>query len=453
VGPTLEAIDPERSPRRDRSPTFLIRQIAAEVSCATRYYDRLLQWLPHASDQGELLEAIDCPRKETITEEGSLPDLSHEQEQRSGVLLYSNFNYDYDIQHLLMQLKPKLSRTSRVLAVCYNPYLRWPFALAHRLGLWRGEMPTTFATRSVLMNIAKLSGFEIIRERPAAHFPFEIFGIGTFVDRLISSLPLVRNLALVEIVFLRPIIACRERPSLSIVIPARNERGNIEPALQRLPDFEGTQVEVLFVEGHSTDGTWEEIQRVMAENTRPIACRAIQQVGVGKADAVRLGFLRASGDILTILDADLTMPPELLPRFYEAYCRGDADLINGSRLVYPMEGNAMRSLNLLGNLFFAKALSWIVGAPLTDVLCGTKLLARHDYERFRRWRDDFGDFDPFGDFELLFPAAVMGLGIVDVPIRYRDRTFGTTQIRRFRHGWELLKMVAIAILRIKVARL
>jgi hypothetical protein len=143
------------------------------------------------------------------------------------------------------------------------------------------------------------------------------------------------------------------------------------------------------------------------------------------------------------------MPPEMLPRFYEAYCRGDADVINGSRLIYPMEGGAMRSLNLLGNIFFAKTLSWTIDAALTDVLCGTKLLARHDYERFRRWRQDFGDFDPFGDFELLFPAAVMGLGIVDIPIRYRDRTFGSTQIHRFRHGWQLLKMTAAAILRIK----
>jgi glycosyltransferase involved in cell wall biosynthesis len=237
------------------------------------------------------------------------------------------------------------------------------------------------------------------------------------------------------------------------VIPARNERGNIEAALQRLPDFGGARIEVLFVEGHSTDGTWEEIQRVIEKFSGRLECKAFQQTGVGKADAVRLGFSHATGEVLTILDADLTMPPELLPRFYDAYCRGDADLINGSRLVYPREGKAMRSLNVLGNLFFTKTLSWIMGARLTDVLCGTKLFARHDYERFRRWRDDFGDIDPFGDFELLFPAAVLGLGIIDVPIRYRDRTFGTTQIHRFRHGWELLQMTAIAVLRLKISRL
>lgn len=435
------------------STRHFVRQVAAEISTATRYYDRVVQWAPRASDRGELLEAIDCPFKETVAADRELPDLSGEREQRSAVLLYGNLNYDLDIEQLLSKLKPRLSRTSRVLAVCYNPYLRWLFLLAHRLGLREGDVPTTFITRAVLTNIARLSGFEIVRERPAAYFPFAVFGLGTLLDRLISFLPLVRNFALIDILFLRPIVPSHERPSLSIVIPARNEKGNVEPALRRLPSFDGARVEVLFVEGHSTDGTWEEIQRVTDAQAGRLDCKAFRQTGVGKADAVRLGFSHATGEVLTILDADLTMPPELLPRFYDAYCRGDADLINGSRLVYPMEGRAMHWLNHLGNLFFTRTLSWIMGAQLTDVLCGTKLFARHDYDRFRRWRDDFGDLDPFGDFELLFPAAVMGLGIIDVPIRYRDRTFGTTQIHRFRHGFELMKMTARAVLRVRISRL
>jgi hypothetical protein len=432
---------------------YVHRQIAAEVSTVTRYYDRVVQWAPLPWDRGDLLEAVDCPRKETVGAEQEPPDFSRDREERSAVLLHANFNYDLDIEALLGRLKPRLSRTSRVLAVCYNPYLRWAFRIAHRLGLREGDVPTTFVTRAVLINIARLAGFEIVRERPAAYFPFALFGLGTLLDRLISALPLVRNFALIDILFLRPIEPSRERPSLSIVIPARNERGNIEPAIARLPEFGNASVEVVFVEGHSTDGTWEEIQRVVRAAPVRLRCKALQQKGVGKADAVRLGFESSGGDVVTVLDADLTMPPELLPRFYDAYCRGDADFVNGSRLVYPMEGKAMRALNLFGNLVFTRTLSWIMGARLTDVLCGTKLLARHDYERFRRWREDFGDFDPFGDFELLFPAAVLGLGIVDVPIRYRDRTFGTTQIRRFRHGWELAKMTAVAVLKVKISKL
>jgi glycosyltransferase involved in cell wall biosynthesis len=206
---------------------------------------------------------------------------------------------------------------------------------------------------------------------------------------------------------------------------------------------------VIFVEGHSSDGTWEEIERVRQSYGQRMLIRSARQTGKGKADAVRLGFSMATMPLLTILDADLTMPPEMLGRFYEAYVQGSGDFINGSRLLYPMEGEAMRPLNHLGNVFFARSLSYVLGIRLGDSLCGTKLLARHDYERMRAWRRDFGDFDPFGDFELLFPAAVLELGVVNVPIRYAARTYGSTNISRFRHGFELLRMTIIGFFRIR----
>jgi glycosyltransferase involved in cell wall biosynthesis len=268
------------------------------------------------------------------------------------------------------------------------------------------------------------------------------------------AVPGLRWLSLVTVAVMRPVSTARERPSLSIVIPARNERGNVENALRRMPQF-GAPVEVIFVEGHSSDGTWEEIQRVVAEWTGRNGWQilAYQQAGRGKADAVRLGFSKARGDLLTILDADLTMPPEKLTRFYDAYCEGAADFVNGTRLVYPMEGEAMRFLNRLGNVFFAKLLSFVLDVRLGDSLCGTKLVSRRDYERFVRWRDDFGDFDPFGDFELLFPAAVLGTGIIDIPVYYRARTYGTTNIRRFRDGAVLFRMSMTGLLRIKFGSL
>ena len=110
----------------------------------------------------------------------------------------------------------------------------------------------------------------------------------------------------------------------------------------------------------------------------------------------------------------------------------------------------MRFLNRLGNIFFAKALSFVLDTPLADSLCGTKLIARHDYQRIVRWRADFGDFDPFGDFELLFPAAILGLGIIDIPIRYRARTYGATSISRFRHGFMLLKMTVFGLFKVRL---
>ncbi|MFQ5416748.1 MAG: glycosyltransferase family 2 protein [Myxococcota bacterium] len=436
--------------RASRTASFLRREVAARISTLTRYCDRLVQWPAPAWEDGELLELCDCEEKLRVAETDPLPDLSGDEDARVSVLLNGTFNYHFDIQGLLLDMRARLTRGSRVIAVCYNPYLKPVYRLADVLGLRNAPPPTTFVTHAALASIAKAAGYEIVRVRAVAHCPFEWFGLGRAINRLLSALPGVRNLALVMVVFLRPILPARDRPSLSVIVPARDERGNIEPALERLPDFDGADVEVIFVEGHSTDGTWEEIQRVVEAWKDRIPCRAYRQSGVGKVDAVRLGFSEARNELLTILDADLTMPPELLTRYYDAWCDGLADFINGSRLIYPMEGEAMRPLNLLGNLLFAKLLSFVLDMRISDSLCGTKLVSRRDHERFTAWRRDFGDFDPFGDFELLFPAATLALGCVDIPVRYRDRTYGSTSIRRFTHGWQLLQMSAVGLFRIKL---
>jgi len=422
--------------------------LAGELSTLTRYYDRLIQWLPREDDSGLLLAAIDSPIKQSVGRGEAFPTLSTETEERTAILVNGTFNHDFDIQGLLVQLKPKLSRTSRVIAVLYNPYLRWLYNLANRLGIRKGELPTTFVTRVDLQNVVKVSGYEIVRQRQAVYCPWKMIGLGSAINRVLPLVPLIRWLSLTSIVVLRPLTP-PFRPGISCVIPARNERGNIENALKRFP-YLGCETEIIFVEGHSNDGTWEEIERVRALYGDRYRIQALQQTGKGKADAVRLGFAYATQPLLVILDADLTMPPEMLGRFYEAYCHGYGDFINGSRLVYPMEGEAMRFLNRLGNIFFAKMLSAILDQRIGDSLCGTKLLTRSDYRRMQAWRRDFGDFDPFGDFELLFPAAVLGLGVVDIPVRYLARTYGETNIHRFSHGLLLLKMTWVGLIRIKM---
>lgn len=422
--------------------------LADEISALTRYYDRVIQWLPREDDTGQLLEAIEAPRKETVRREESFPDLTQERDKRTAILVNGTFNHDFDIQALLMELKTRLARTSRLVVVLYNPYLRWAYYLTNRLGIRKGELPSTFVTRIDLQNIAKVAGFEIVRQRLALYCPWEMFGVGTAINRILPLIPLVRWLSLTSVVVLRPLVPASQQ-GISCVIPARNERGNIENALTRFPDL-GREAEIIFVEGHSTDGTWEEIVRVSTKYRDHFRILAVQQPGKGKADAVRLGFSHAREDLLVILDADLTMPPEMLSRFAFAYDQGHGDFINGSRLVYPMEGAAMRFLNRMGNIFFAKMLSAVLDVRLGDSLCGTKLLTRHDYERMVAWRKDFGEFDPFGDFELLFPAAELGLEIVDVPVRYLARTYGETNIQRFRHGLQLLRMTWIGLVRIKM---
>jgi hypothetical protein len=431
-----------------RKPRYINRVIAGEISTLTRCYDRVIQWLPRKGDTGELMDLIDAPGKTVLSSGEPIPDLAGESERRTAVLLNGTLNYNFDIQGLLLGLRTRLAPSSRVLVVLYNPYLRFAYLLANRLGLRKGELPSTFITRVDMENLAGLAGFTIARQRSCGYFPWRWLGFGPLVNRLMRLIPILRWLSLAYVVVLRPRMS-RPRLGLTCVIPARNERGNIEAALRRFPDL-GCPVEIIFVEGHSTDGTWEEIQRVAQAYGHLFQIKVFQQTGKGKADAVRLGFSHAAEPLLTILDADLTMPPETLTRFYDAYCDGHADFINGSRLVYPMEGDAMRFLNRLGNVFFAKALSWVLDSRLGDSLCGTKLFSRRDYERMTAWRRDFGEFDPFGDFELLFPACILGLGVVDVPVRYLSRTYGSTNIHRFRHGFQLLRMTAIGLGRIKL---
>lgn len=432
---------------------YFHKLIAAEISAVTRYYDAVLQWGRTAGDVGYLLDVIESGGEKQLIEYGdAIPDFSGERDRRTAVLMVGTINHDYDIQALLVKLRGRLARTSRVVIVAFNPYLNWLYAVGLKLGLKAGVMPTTFITWTDLDNICRLAGFERVRARPAVYFPWSLVGIGALINKIMPAIPLLRSFSFTSVVVIRPVAIESAPVSVSVVIPARNERGNIAAALERMPAMSGP-VEVIFVEGHSSDGTWEEIERVRATYSGPCSVKAMQQTGKGKADAVRLGFANATGELLTILDADLTMPPELLPRFIDAWRDGRADFINGSRIVYSMEGEAMRFLNRLGNVFFAKALSAVLGVRLGDVLCGTKLVARHDYARMVRWRRDFGDFDPFGDFELIFPAAVLAIGTIDVPIRYRARTYGTTNISRFRHGLMLLRMTAVGFFRLKLGRL
>ena len=278
--------------------------------------------------------------------------------------------------------------------------------------------------------------------------PFRLLGLGRFVNRFLPPFPLIRHLCLRHYTVCRSIK--KEFPSLrsaTVVVPARNEKGNIEAAVRRLPRFV-EDLEIIFVEGHSNDGTWEEIERVRGAYPH-YDIKALRQPGKGKADAVFHAFEAARGDALMILDADLTVPPEQLPKFWQVIAGRQGEFVNGSRLIYPMENEAMRFLNLVANKIFSLLFSWLLNQRITDTLCGTKVISRQNYQRLKAGRAFFGDFDPFGDFDLLFGASRLNLKVVEVPIRYAARAYGETQISRFRHGMLLLRMVAYAFMRIK----
>ena len=261
-------------------------------------------------------------------------------------------------------------------------------------------------------------------------------------------MPLLKHLGLIQYIVAEQQDLEPQNYSLSVIIPARNESGNIEKAVQLTPSL-GKFTELIFVEGHSKDDTWNEIKRVSEKYKKSHRIKIIQQSGKGKGDAVRRGFQEASGDILTILDGDLTVHPGELTKFYNVIASRQADFANGCRLVYPMEKKAMRFLNILGNKFFSLAFTWLLDQPIKDTLCGTKMLLRKDYLNLAANREYFGDFDPFGDYDLLFGATKLNLKIIDLPIRYQNRSYGTTNINRFQHGFLLLKMVLFAARRIK----
>jgi SAM-dependent methyltransferase len=367
-------------------------------------------------------------------------------EQFDYVIISDTLNLAADVQQLLARLQLVSHANTRLIVNYYSSLWRPLLAIAGWFGLRSRQPLNSWLSTADVRNLLQLSDWQPVFTQLHLLIPVRFFGLDVVVNRLLA--PLLGWFCLTVFCVARPLRLSRTEPrKVSVIIPARNEAGNIEAAVQRTAEM-GAGAELIFVEGHSRDNTWAEIQRVaQAYPDRQI--KIMQQTGRGKGDAVRLGFAAATGDILMILDADLTMPPEELPKFYEVLASGRAEFANGVRLVYPMDEKAMQFLNLCANKTFGIIFTWLLGQPVKDTLCGTKVLSRAHYEQIAANRDYFGDFDPFGDFDLLFGAAKLNLKIADVPIRYRERTYGSTNIQRWSHGWLLLRMVLFAARKLK----
>ncbi len=393
---------------------------------------------------------IDNARQQFAEVDFQLMDAeSLELNEQFDLILISNLvGFLVDIQRFFECLH-EVCHNKTKLIVTHKNYVWEPvIKVAEIIGLTKKKPNESWLSKHDLQNLLTLAGFQVYQHTRDMIFPYRIPLISPLLNNVFSRLPVVNHLGINHYHFARRIPIENEKEySVSIVIPARNESGHIADSLSRLPKF-GSRQELIYVEGNSTDDTWEQIQNLKENNPNRDIIIA-QQDGKGKGDAVRKGFDLATGDILFILDADLTVPPEDLPKFYEAIRSGKGDFINGCRLVYPMEKRAMRPLNLLGNKFFSLAFTWLLGQNIKDTLCGTKVLFREDYKRLIANRSYFGDFDPFGDFDLLFGAYKLNLKIIDLPIRYQERVYGETNISRFTHGWELIKMVVFASRMIK----
>jgi SAM-dependent methyltransferase len=356
----------------------------------------------------------------------------------------------WDIQEVIRNLRNLIHPRTKIIISSYSyiwePILRF----GEFTGLKARQPLQSWLTVSDISGLLNIEEFEIVKVDKKLLLPKYIPIINLIINTFLGNLPGFNSLCLINLITARPVFRKQEQYSVSIVVPARNERGNIENAILRTPAF-GTHQEFIFIEGNSSDNTWEEILRVK-EAYPGKDIKAMKQTGKGKGNAVREAFEVATGEILMILDADLTTPPEDMPKFYEALSMNRGEFINGCRLVYPMDKDAMRFLNFLANKFFGWFFSYILGQRLKDTLCGTKVLFKKDYELIKTNRKYFGDFDPFGDFDLIFGAAKLNLKITEVIVRYRDREYGSTQISRFRHGILLIRMSLFAARKIKFTR-
>jgi SAM-dependent methyltransferase len=449
-----------------------------EPAGSTRGYHRLIEAVHRSivrpgasvldvgSGNGDLLAAVEPGRGVGIDISEGMVDLARSRhagvrfELAAGEEFALDETFDYvllsdlvpyvdDLLALFQNVVEHSTPDTRIVVHSYSQLWRPVLAVLELLRLKPRTPIRNWMTIGDVKNLMQLTGLEPITTTRRILFPLKIPVLSAFLNGIVGPLPIIRHLTLTWW------IVARKRPpeepeelSVSIVVPARDEAGMIDRIVSETPEI-GSQCELIFVEGHSTDGTREEIERqIAAHPEREIVY--YRQTGKGKGDAVRLAFERAKYDVLMILDADLTVRPQELPRFLEAVATGRAEFANGSRLVYGLEPGAMRFLNMLGNKAFSLVFSALLGQPVKDTLCGTKVLKRTRYEEIAAGRAYFGDFDPFGDFDLLLGAARLQMKIVDLPVRYQPRTYGDTKISRFRHGWLLVQMSVFAYRKLKI---
>ncbi len=365
------------------------------------------------------------------------------------IIISDLIGYLPDIEEFFRELGKMTHSSSRIIITQYSKLWEPILDFGSKVGLRMASTHQNWVSHTDIKNFLHLSDLETVKSSSKLLFPKYIPIISFFLNKFLVNMPFFNKLGLVNVVTARPMRKHKDNnPSVSIIVPARNEAGTIRKIIEELPNL-GKFTEIIFIEGHSNDDTLEEIKKVATSYKGPKILKFAVQDGKGKGDAVRKGFDMATGDILMIYDADMTVPASEIYKFYDALIRGKGDFINGCRLVYPQEKDSMRALNYIGNKFFGLMFSWILEQPIKDTLCGTKVLWKKDYEDIKINRKFFGDFDPFGDFDLLFGAAKLNFKIIDLPVRYKSRIYGSTNISRFKHGWLLIKMMFFSMEKIK----
>ena len=374
-----------------------------------------------------------------------------EPEEKFDYILFNDIGDTVDVLQALRNLKPLCRRHTRILVITYNHLWEPLVTFAEWIGMKVPRTEQNWLSTLDIANLLKLAGFEALETHRLVILPKYVPLVSAFLNRFCARLPLLKRLCMTQVVVgrLLPPPVPKEELSVSVIVPCKNERGNVEDAVQRMPQL-GRQTEIIFCDDQSTDGTAEEVLRVQSLfSDRDI--RLERGPGVAKSRNVWTGFGAATGDILMILDADLTTIPEELPYFVDVIASGQAEFVNGSRLVYPVPKGAMTTANMLGNKFFSIAFTYLLGQPVKDTLCGTKALWRSDWARIKPMLGSWGVEDRWGDYELLFGAAKLNLKILDLPVHYQERIYGSTKMTRvFRNGLIMLKMCWHGFLKLKL---
>jgi len=385
------------------------------------------------------------------------PELNFVKSDPEELDLHESFDYivfdhifdTVDILRAFDRVRAHCTPDTRLIIINYNQFWQPILELATRLRLRSRFVEPNWVSEDDIRGFLRLAGFRPVRKHRLLLFPKYFPLLSTFFNDFLARLPGIRRLCLMQVMVARPVAQPQQASdvTVSVIVPCRNEAGNIRHAAERIPDM-GRHTEILFCDDKSTDGTADEVRRM--QHLYPEKdIRLVDGPGICKAENVWAGFRAARGDVLMILDADLTVMPEELPFFFRAIVEGQGGFINGSRLVYPMQELAMKFANILGNKFFSQVFSFLLDQRIKDTLCGTKVLWRKDWLRLQPLIGSWGIRDLWGDYELLFGASKLHLDIVEIPVHYQERIHGVTKMTKvFSNGWRMMRICWHAWLRL-----
>ncbi len=372
-----------------------------------------------------------------VNDNDLVKSLSSIEEKFDLVIITDLFELTDDIYSVLKIIKKILIPNGKLLVNSVNPKWNVILKLFEKLQLKTYTKDRAYIHPKKISNIAKSDGFELNQYYSRQIFPFRILGIGKLINKILEVILLPFNIGIKNYMIFSYYKSSNVNNSKSIIIPAKNEEKNLVPLIKRIPVFD-EEYELVVVYGKSKDKTEEIVLDL--ENLFPdINIKVLKQSSNGKANAVWEAVEVCDMELIAILDSDQSVDPETLEYFFEILESGNADFVNGTRLIYPMEDKAMRTINTFGNKIFQFLISLVIRQRLTDSLCGTKVFKKSNINKIKIWQDTLSSRDPFGDFDLIFSAAYAGDKILEYPVHYRARVYGETQISRFRDGFKLIK--------------